>query len=291
MVLNELNLAALVFVQGFSHPVLDYFFLFVTTFGNPVFWVVISAFLFWQGKEKESFFLMNAVVAASLVVGFFKTVFKFPRPEQSFLSGKSIVEHNFILPSDEYSFPSGHATIAAVAFGFFYKKIKKNTRILFAVVLALVLVSRVYLGKHFPVDVVAGLFFGVAAWKLIDFFNHWFVNTPGRREAGLLTTGLLAVVVVFLFEEFAVITLPLGYYFGLFLFKEMGFDSPKIKGKKFLKKAFFGLFGLGSIFLLLFLVPLEPVFQAMFFFFAGLWITLVFPWLFELTLKTKTATK
>jgi len=293
MVFETLNQSIFFAIQSASNPILDYFFQFVTTFGNPIFWIVISALLFWKGEEKQSFFLMNIIVVGVIFAGFFKSIFKFPRPAVDFQPSNSILEHNFKLPSDQYSFPSGHATSIAAAFTFFYNKIKKNWKIIFAIVLVLALISRVYLGKHFPMDVLGGLVLGsVVGIIMMRLNNKFFSNTQSRRELGLIVIGILFLLVVFLLDKFAVTTLPLGYYIGHFLFKQFGWDSPKLSGKRFYKKAFFGLIGFGAIMLYLLLASLPTTLQAVYFFLAGLWITLIFPFAYEvIRLKKKTITK
>lgn len=71
----------------------------------------------------------------------------------------------------EFSFPSGHATTAVTLFGFvayvFARRQKRPLRLgiyaLAGVVALCISVSRVYLGVHYPSDIIAGLVLG-AFW-------------------------------------------------------------------------------------------------------------------------------
>lgn len=60
---------------------------------------------------------------------------------------------------DDYSFPSGHTTAAfsmAISTALFYH----NTAIISIILACLVGISRMYLGVHYPTDVLAGSFLG-----------------------------------------------------------------------------------------------------------------------------------
>ena len=71
-----------------------------------------------------------------------------------------------IAPDKEYAFPSGHALIvSAGAAGalFLFRNTRKQlvVSIVLAIEAALVCVSRVYVGGHYPLDVVGGILLGV----------------------------------------------------------------------------------------------------------------------------------
>src|SRR4029077_2054867 len=75
---------------------------------------------------------------------------------------------DFLLSQDptEYSYPSGHATIvsagAAIALSLFRdSKRKVAISLALAAETALVCISRVYVGGHYPLDVVGGILLGV----------------------------------------------------------------------------------------------------------------------------------
>lgn len=73
-------------------------------------------------------------------------------------------------PLDEYSFPSGH-TLHAVAFGIVLSAYYPLLTVPLAVFAALVAVSRVVLGLHYPSDVVMGAGIGgLTAWAALKLF-------------------------------------------------------------------------------------------------------------------------
>lgn len=135
----------------------------VTNIASPLFLQIysIAMFLFLAclNKLHES---VNFVV--SMFVGMFsffavKALFEISRPLDK------------ITNATGWSFPSGHTTLATIAFLltiYFCKDlIKKDTHRkifveFFALIIALIAVSRIYLGAHFLSDVIGGFFLGLA---------------------------------------------------------------------------------------------------------------------------------
>lgn len=126
--------------------------------------IAISAFLLLAGKRRMAGFVLLATTSGALVSTLLKQVFSRPRPDL-FLHGDYVVSA---------SFPSGHAMISALVYltlGALLARIVPRRRLrLFVMTIALVLtaaigLSRIYLGVHWPTDVLAGWAAG-AAWAL-----------------------------------------------------------------------------------------------------------------------------
>ncbi|PKN02065.1 MAG: hypothetical protein CVU77_01200 [Elusimicrobia bacterium HGW-Elusimicrobia-1] len=112
---------------------------------------------FW----KDFFWAMAAVIAAGAVAQVIKFFFNRPRP----LGGISnLPQLRNVLGADLHwrSFPSGHSATAFAAATYLSAKIGRF-RPLFYCVAALIAVSRVYTGVHFPTDVAAGSLLGYIA--------------------------------------------------------------------------------------------------------------------------------
>lgn len=76
----------------------------------------------------------------------------------------------FVPPSSDPSFPSDHATAAfAIAFAVFF--LARRVGAGFLVAATLVALSRVFIGLHYPSDVVAGVLIGAG--------SAWIVTTAG----------------------------------------------------------------------------------------------------------------
>jgi undecaprenyl-diphosphatase len=117
--------------------------------------------LAWRRRWRAAAILLVVAVGAQLTNDVLKGLFQRARP--------SIYEALF--PVQVYSFPSGHATMAAAVYGLAIYAVWRSLRgwrrsVGTAGLLALVLLiglSRVYLGLHYPSDVLGGYSAG-AAW-------------------------------------------------------------------------------------------------------------------------------
>ncbi len=129
----------------------------VSRLGDGVFWYVLMlAILATQQTDgiKPVLHMLAAGLTGTLIYKWLKQKTLRPRPYQVrqdvFMSGK---------PLDHFSFPSGH-TLHAVAFGLvalFYYPLLAMVLIPF---IAMVGISRVVLGLHYPSDVLAGAAIG-----------------------------------------------------------------------------------------------------------------------------------
>lgn len=139
----------------------------------------ISGFLLLQGMRRTAAFVFVASVGGWFLNGALKEIFQRARPE--------VVPHLRDVMS--LSFPSGHAMTSAAVYltlGALLMRIAERPVTKFycmAVAMAvtfLVGASRVYLGVHYPTDVLAGWTVGLS-WALLC----WLVERALERRAGL----------------------------------------------------------------------------------------------------------
>lgn len=123
-------------------------------------WVLIVAFVFYRKQWKmESYLMLGNLALAGILIVTFKNIYQRPRPE---------ILH--LVEEKGFSFPSGHSLAVTIMVGtlivIFSQRIKntiwrKIVQILLSLYIFSVLVSRIYLGVHYPSDVIASLCVGL----------------------------------------------------------------------------------------------------------------------------------
>jgi undecaprenyl-diphosphatase len=137
-------------------------------------------YLLIDGKRAAALFVLTAVAGGAVLSELLKHVFARPRPD--------LVAH--LVDVQTLSFPSGHAMLSAVTFltlGALLTRVQSRKRLkayLLSVAILLTLLigaSRVYLGVHWPTDVLAGWCAG-AAWAMGCWVLATWLQGSGRIE-------------------------------------------------------------------------------------------------------------
>lgn len=124
-----------------------------TALGSLVVVLAIFAAIYQFGDKDLGIKGILAAVTSSALVAALKFMYQRPFPEQALQ-----VNPDYFIP---YSFPSGH-TASAFAAAYIMMYHRNKGKYILPVLAGLVGVTRVYLGIHYPTDVVAGAFVGIA---------------------------------------------------------------------------------------------------------------------------------
>ena len=142
--------------------------------------VVTGGFLVLDGKRRMALFVCGSVLSGLIASTILKDLFVRPRPD--------------LVPRAAYSsgasFPSGHSMMSAITYLVLgallarsqeRKRLKAYFFLLAALLTLMVGVSRVYLGVHWPTDVLAGWTAG-AVWALFCWLAARWLQSRRRIE-------------------------------------------------------------------------------------------------------------
>jgi undecaprenyl-diphosphatase len=156
----------------------------VTQLGAEVFLVTLGLILIWWlaagGRRRAAVVLVAAALGAEALTQIMKLVFQRPRPETFFGYAEPLT----------YSFPSGHAMVSCCFYGVLAAILAARQRsrggrlaiwTVAALLTGLIGYSRVYLGVHYPSDVLAG-YAAAAVWLAVvqGGYETWLRRASGR---------------------------------------------------------------------------------------------------------------
>lgn len=154
--------------EQLHYTILDQFMILMTQYGRELVWPMTILFLFIFGGAvgKKAAIIMAFAMIVLIPIGIIsKEIVARPRP--------FIPDTEVILAADsQYAYPSGHSMIVAagavvviVMLNFNNNSSpswkKKAISIALAIEAAIVCFSRIYVGAHYPLDVVGGILLGV----------------------------------------------------------------------------------------------------------------------------------
>jgi len=183
---TEFDDSILRYINSFASPAGDTVFVWLTHLGGILFMPLITAAFcafFWRnGNKEKAAILAVAVSGAALLNVLVKQLFERSRPE---LWEQLVTEHSF-------SFPSGHAMISsALAFAlillFWSTAYRAYAIILGSIYMFTIGFSRLYLGVHYPTDIIGGWLLSLAWVSVV-----WFVWKSKHQMNPISSAGLRA---------------------------------------------------------------------------------------------------
>lgn len=181
--LHHFDQSIIDWVQLFVSPKLTSIMIGLTFFGSAealILLLLISAgLMIWQRKRWETLFLVIGIAGGGIFNLLLKWIFHRQRPTL-----------HRLIEETGYSFPSGHSMNSFVFYGMlcmlFFMFLKLRTTkaiIIMSTVLVIVMVglSRIYLGVHYPSDVLSGYAAG-GAWLIVCLIGLRLVLEVSREK-------------------------------------------------------------------------------------------------------------
>ncbi|PWJ96622.1 PAP2 superfamily protein [Oceanotoga teriensis] len=229
-------------IQSINNNFFDVFFEIITIFGEELFIIPVLAVIYWGIDKRFGEYMGFSIFSSLLVNNFLKDIFKFNRP-----IGEENIRSLRVETATGYSFPSGHSQGAGTFYSSLSFYIRKKIIYFFSFIMIILIgFSRLYLGVHYPKDVLVGIILGVFISYITYFFYYRVLS---RNKMYIILLMIFAPLL--LFVESADFYKVYGSYFGFVLGiilekKYINFNTDI----KFIKKFLRIFLGIGLIFIL-----------------------------------------
>ena len=165
----------LLFLQeSVRNPILDNIMIFITSLGNGgMIWIAATILLLIPKKTRKAGIMSAVALLGSLIINnnIVKNIVQRPRPFVTF------TDLQIIIPTpSEFSFPSGHTSSSFAAAAVFYRHLPKKLGLPAVILAGLIGFSRLYVGVHYPTDVIAGVLMGILLSYLAEYLVNLFVK-------------------------------------------------------------------------------------------------------------------
>lgn len=158
--LLRLDGSILLFIQELlRNPVLTPIMKVITTLGNNgLIWILLTLLFLAVPKTRRVGYMLTAALLGTLIVNniILKNLVARTRPYEVVEGLTYLVKK----PTD-FSFPSGHAGCAFAAAGIMFRSLPKKYGVPSLVLAILISFSRLYVGVHYPSDVLFGVLSGI----------------------------------------------------------------------------------------------------------------------------------
>ncbi len=207
------------FLQSLQTDWLTSFFKFFTIFGDKEFYIMVLPLFFWLWDKDKALKLLFILLPSLLLNFYFKEIFHTARP-----LGVALIEQG------GFAFPSGHAQGSTTLWLMLVLLIRKRWMSILAVVMVtLISVSRLYLGVHYPADILGGLLIGATLVILydkflFDAFKEYLSAKSAIAKAAVITIAVVFFAILYPADD-AITILAVIWGFGLVLIFSNVLDS------------------------------------------------------------------
>jgi len=182
----------LVWLQSFSSAWLEALFRTFTILGNEEFYLFLLPVVYWCFSRRVGIGLAYLSMLSTWVNSVIKHLFDIPRPTDPRLRVR--------WPETSPSFPSGHAQSAVTNWGYLALQLRRPLWTVVAFLLMFMIgLSRMFLGVHFPQDVLGGWAIGLVVLFLYSWAEPRVAHWLGRQQVGLQAALAVAFPLLLVF--------------------------------------------------------------------------------------------
>lgn len=184
-----MQLDILLFFQSIANPFLDVLMNIASMAGEIIIPLFIILLVYWCIDKEKGYAVTVSMLTALVTTQIVKAIVRYPRP---FMVYPDLIGGGRLETATGYSFPSGHSTGASSFYGSLAVLFRsKILRVIAIILIVMVPVSRMYLGVHWPMDVLAGTIIGlVSAFMLAPMF----LSMQESRKSFLAFTAIYGII-------------------------------------------------------------------------------------------------
>ena len=183
-IIQTFDSSVLLWIQENLHNfILDPLMVAYTSLGNySIIWLLLAAVMIYFPKTRKAGVLVLLAIALGYLVNdlILKDLIERPRPWID-ISGLEPL----IYASNPNSFPSGHTCIAFAVVGIICRTQSQNWALASIAAAVLMGFSRMYVGVHYPTDIMAGAVVGIVCSQVI-----WYIYSSANKKHLLSESAL-----------------------------------------------------------------------------------------------------
>jgi len=181
----------------------------VTTLGYEEAYVALAVIVYVALSPQLGYYMLLSLLTSAWVNAYLKNTLALPRPPPE----------QWKVQETGYGFPSGHAQVSTSFWSTASLKLRRaSLAVLSATLVALISISRLELGVHYPRDVAGGVLIGLAVALASYYLAGWLLRADKRAAFTATLLYSLLVATLYLIQPDTTILKAAGVLAGASLY-------------------------------------------------------------------------